>query len=183
MANPVVKIVGKIAKEVMKKNAKPAAKKAASKAKPAVAKLSPYSGGIKAKVSDNVTVRIKAKPNYEFSKDLSTVNKIAQQNAKSSGSAKANARGLKAANKKTNKVGSKADKALRSRTKSVVMSKEQAVKSYDAMYGKGTGKDITQINKQVTPKNEARSTRKAPKKPTKNQIDKHYRSLYKQWND
>jgi hypothetical protein len=65
------------------------------------AKLSPYSGGIKAKVSDNVTVRIKAKPNYEFSKDLSTVNKIAKQNAASSGSAKANARGLKAANKST----------------------------------------------------------------------------------
>ena len=107
--NPVTKLIGAAAKAVAKNTGKKTltpklgAKKVTSKSKPAVAKLSPYSEGIKAKVSDNVTVRIKAKPNYEFSKDLSTVNKIAQQNAKSSGSAKANARGLKAANKPVSK--------------------------------------------------------------------------------
>ncbi len=81
--------------------------------------------------------------------------------------AKANARGLKAAQKPTNKVGSKADKELRSRTKSVVMSKEETKAAYDYYYGKGSGEGITQINKRVTPKNEAMSVRRMPKKKTK----------------
>jgi hypothetical protein len=81
--------------------------------------------------------------------------------------AKANARGLKAANKPTNRVGSKADKALRARTKSVQMSKEETKAQYDFYYGKGSGNDITQINKRVVPKNEARSVRKNPKKKSK----------------
>jgi hypothetical protein len=80
---------------------------------------------------------------------------------------KANARGLKAANKPTNKVGSKADKELRSRTKSVVLSKEETKANYDYYYGKGSGEGITQINKRVTPKNEASSVRKSPVKLTK----------------
>jgi hypothetical protein len=92
---------GGIGKAAAKVVGKVIGKKTAASKGATGAKLSPYSGGIKAKVSDNVTVRIKAKPNYEFSKDLSTVNKIAKQNAASSGSAKANARGLKAANKPT----------------------------------------------------------------------------------
>ena len=81
--------------------------------------------------------------------------------------AKANARGLKAANKPTNKIGSKADKEIRSRTKSVVMSKEETKAAYDYYYGKGSGEGITQINKRITPKNEASSVRKSPVKLTK----------------
>ena len=81
--------------------------------------------------------------------------------------AKGNARGLKAANKPTNKIGSKADKEIRSRTKSVSTSKEETKAIYDYRYGKGAGKDITQINKRVTPKNEAMSVRKSPVKLTK----------------
>jgi hypothetical protein len=77
------------------------------------------------------------------------------------------ARGLKAANKPTNKVGSKADKEIRSRTKSVVMSKEETKASYDYYYGKGSGEGITQINKSVTPRNEASSVRKSPVKLNK----------------
>ena len=81
--------------------------------------------------------------------------------------AKANKRGLKAAKKPTNKVGSKADKELRARTKSVRASKEQTKAQYDYYYGKGTGDDVTQINKSVTPKNEARSVRTLKPKPRK----------------
>jgi hypothetical protein len=58
----------------------------------------------KIKVSDNVTARVPAKSNYEFAKDMSTFGKIQKQNAgplkPSKAEAKANARGLKAANKK-----------------------------------------------------------------------------------
>ena len=86
----------------------------------------------------------------------------------------ANKRGLKAANKPTNKVGSKADKELRASTKSVRASKEQTKAQYDYYYGKGTGDDVTQINKSVTPKNEARSVRTLkpkPRKPKRNSPD------------
>lgn len=76
-------------------------------------------------------------------------------------------RAIKAANKPTNKVGSKADKALRARTKSVVMSKEETKANYDFYYGKGSGEGITQVNKRVVPKNEARSVRQLPKKKSK----------------
>ena len=68
-------------------------------------------------------------------------------------------------NKPTNKVGSKADKELRARTKSVQMSKEQTKAQYDYYYGKGSGDDVTQINKSVTPRNEARSVRTFKPKP------------------
>ena len=90
--------------------------------------------------------------------------KIAAKQPLSKAETKANKRGFKAASKPTNKVGSKADKALRSRTKSVVMSKEETKANYNYYYGKGSGEGITQINKRVTPKNEAMSVRKMPKK-------------------
>ena len=58
----------------------------------------------KVKVSDNVTARVPAKSNYEFSKDMSRFGKIQKQNAgplkPTKAEAKANARGIKAANKK-----------------------------------------------------------------------------------
>ena len=58
----------------------------------------------KVKVSDNVTARIPAKSNYEFAKDMSAIGKIQKQNAgplkTTKAESKANARGLKAANKK-----------------------------------------------------------------------------------
>jgi hypothetical protein len=58
----------------------------------------------KIKVSDNVTARVPAKSNYEFAKDMSTFGKIQKQNAgplkTTKAEAKANARGLKAANKR-----------------------------------------------------------------------------------
>lgn len=58
----------------------------------------------KIKVSDNVTARVPAKSNYEFAKDMSRFGKIQKQNAGplqgTKAEAKANARGLKAANKK-----------------------------------------------------------------------------------
>ena len=76
----------------------------------------------------------------------------------------ANKRGLKAANKPTNRFGSKADKKLRATTKSVQASKEQTKAQYDYYYGKGTGDDVTQINKSITPKNEARSVRTLKRK-------------------
>jgi len=81
--------------------------------------------------------------------------------------AKGNKRGLKAANKPTNKVGSKADKELRASTKSVSASKEQTKAQYDYYYGEGAGDDVTIINKSVTPKNEARSVRTLKPKPRK----------------
>ena len=59
----------------------------------------------KIKVSDNVTARVPAKSNYEFAKDMSRFGKIQKQNAgplkPTKAEAKANARGLKAANKGT----------------------------------------------------------------------------------
>lgn len=61
----------------------------------------------KIKVSDNVTARVPAKSNYEFAKDMSRFGKIQKQNAgplkPTKAEAKANARGLKAANKKKKK--------------------------------------------------------------------------------
>ena len=62
---------------------------------------------VKVKVSDNVTARVPAKSNYEFAKDMSRFGKIQKQNAgplkPTKAEAKANARGLKAANKGTKK--------------------------------------------------------------------------------
>jgi hypothetical protein len=70
--------------------------------------------------------------------------------------AKANARGLRAANKKTNKVGSKADKEIRSRTKSVTLGKEETATLNDYYYGQP---DMIQVMSRRTPVNEARSVR------------------------
>ena len=71
----------------------------------------------KIKVSDNVTARVPAKSNYEFAKDMSRFGKIQKQNAgplqATKAEAKANARGLKAAQKPTNKTGSKSDRTER----------------------------------------------------------------------
>ena len=94
---------------------------------------------------------------------MKLIKAVKKATAKKSAS-NANKRGLKAANKPTNKVGSKADKELRARTKSVQMSKEQTKAQYDYYYGKGTGDDVTQINKSITPKNEARSVRTLKRK-------------------
>ena len=56
------------------------------------------------KISENVTARVPAKPNYEFAKDMTRFGKIQKQNAGPSkatkAESKANARALKAANKK-----------------------------------------------------------------------------------
>jgi hypothetical protein len=78
--------------------------------------------------------------------------------------AKTNARGLKAANKKTNKVGSKADKEIRSRTKSVVLSKEETATLNDYYYGLP---NLTQVMSRRVPKNDARSVRKFTPTPKK----------------
>jgi hypothetical protein len=64
------------------------------------------------KISENVTARVPKKSNYDFSKDMSTISKIQKQNAGPSkatkAEVKANARGLKAANKpKGKKMSSK----------------------------------------------------------------------------
>jgi len=74
---------------------------------------------------------------------------------------KANERALKAANKPTNKVGSKADKEIRSRTKSVVLSKEETATLNDYYYG---DPNITQVMSRRLPKNDARTVRKSPVK-------------------
>jgi hypothetical protein len=87
------------------------------------------------------------------------VKKVNAKTAKAE--AKANARGLKAANKKTNKVGSKADKEIRSRTKSVVLSKEETAALQDYYYGLP---NLTQVMSRRVPKNDARTVRKSPVK-------------------
>lgn len=84
--------------------------------------------------------------------------------------AKANARGLKAANKKTNKVGSKTDKEIRSRTRSVTLGKEETATLNDYYYGMP---DMIQVMSRRTPVNEARSVRKfkpTPKKKSATQL-------------
>jgi hypothetical protein len=64
--------------------------------------ITPHPKGVSVQVSKNVKVNIPAKSNYEFSKDLSTIGKIQKENAgplaPTKAEAKANARGLKAAN-------------------------------------------------------------------------------------
>jgi hypothetical protein len=68
----------------------------------------PDSEVAKIKISKNVTARVPAKSNYEFAKDMSRFGKIQKQNAgplkPTKAEAKANARGLKAANKGTKKM-------------------------------------------------------------------------------
>lgn len=58
----------------------------------------------KIKISENVTARVPKKSNYDFAKDMSTIGKIQKQNAgplkATKAEVKANARALKAANKK-----------------------------------------------------------------------------------
>jgi hypothetical protein len=148
MPAPKKSVVGYIAKKIAKK---------------AVAKPKPRSVNNVRISPDKTTGRIKGTKGME-----QVVQERMRMNANpTKAAAKANARGLKAANKPTNRVGSKADKALRARTKSVQMSKEETKAQYDFYYGKGSGNDITQINKRVVPKNEARSVRKNPKKKSK----------------
>jgi hypothetical protein len=139
-------------------------------------------GGITGKGSRNVSPTYKAFPTVKIKfKNVpgvleerlinytgpSMIRHMKETGEVSKAQAKANKRGLKAAKKPTNKVGSKADKELRASTKSVSASKEQTKAQYDYYYGKGTGDDVTQINKSVTPKNEARSVRTLKPKPRK----------------
>lgn len=141
MANPVVKIVGKIAKEVIKKNSKKTlmpklTKKSATKASSrqdgdyatsgkSAKQLMPkagkadakYSFGRDTQISKNVKIKDTTSPSgKQFIRGGSA--QVMNQNARltkplTKAEAKANARGLKAANKKTNKVGSKADRTER----------------------------------------------------------------------
>jgi hypothetical protein len=72
----------------------------------------PDSEVAKIKISENVTARVPKKSNYDFAKDMSTIGKIQKQNAgplkATKAEVKANARGLKAANKpKGKKMSSK----------------------------------------------------------------------------
>jgi hypothetical protein len=64
----------------------------------------PDSEVAKIKISENVTARVPKKSNYDFAKDMSTIGKIQKQNAgplkATKAEVKANARALKAANKK-----------------------------------------------------------------------------------
>jgi len=102
-----------------------------------------------------------ATPVGRGAKAVATAAKAASGIRKTSTAAKANARALKAANKPTNKVGSKADKEIRSRTKSVVLSKEETATLNDYYYG---DPNITQVMSRRLPKNDARSVRKSPVK-------------------
>ena len=175
--NPVTKVAGKIAKEVAKKVTKKTAPKSSRQTGDIVISgksaknVVPKMGTKSTDISENVSIK-NAKSSSGKIYLTGGAGQVFKQNTRSilggtKAEAKASARGLKAANKPTNKVGSKADKELRSRTKSVNTSKEEMKAIYDYKYGKGTGKDITQINKQITPKNEARSVRKMPKKKSK----------------
>jgi hypothetical protein len=149
MVAPLVGLaVGAAARAVAKKVASNAAKKTATNTVSRIDRSKIVKGSDVAKAIKKVNV------------------KTAKAEAKTAKvEAKANARGLRAANKPTNKIGSKADKEIRSRTKSVSTSKEEAKAIYDYRYGKGSGEGITQINKRVVPKNEASSVRKTAAKP------------------
>jgi hypothetical protein len=180
--NPVTKLIGAGAKAAIKA-VKPAAKpkkRVISNSRQVydytvpglnAKKVVPKMGRQNAQISKNVNIKNAQSPSGKQSISGGAA-QVMNQNARlgikaNKAEAKANARGLKAANKPTNKVGSKADKELRSRTKSVVMYKEETKASYDYYYGKGSGEGITQINKQTIPKNDARSVRKMPKKKSK----------------
>lgn len=118
-----------------------------------------FKNGTSAEISENVKIVGAKTPSGK----VSLRGGSAQVSNESLRSSNSSARGLRAANKPTNKVGSSADKALRSRTSTVRTSKEEMVKIYDHRYGKGAGEDITQINKQTAPKNEARSVNHQPR--------------------
>jgi hypothetical protein len=118
-------------------------------------------------ISKNVAIKNAVSPSGKVSIS-GGANQVMSQNVRASlkkgmtkAEAKANARGLKAANKPTNKVGSKADKAIRKQTKAVRLSKDEEATLYDYYYG--TPK-ATQTLSRKTPKNDARSVRKMPKK-------------------
>jgi hypothetical protein len=100
----------------------------------------------------------------EITKELNPVRSVRKKAAVPAKTTKANARGLKAANKPTNKVGSKADKEIRSRTKSVVLSKEETATLNDYYYGLP---NMTQVMSRRVPKNDARSVRKFTPTPKK----------------
>jgi hypothetical protein len=97
----------------------------------------------------------------EITKELNPVRSVRKKAAAPAKTTKANARGLKAANKPTNKVGSKADKEIRSSTKSVVLSKEETAALQNYYYGQP---NLTQVMSRRVPKNDARTVRKSPVK-------------------
>jgi len=97
----------------------------------------------------------------EITKELNPVRSVRKKAAVPAKTTKANARGLKAANKPTNKVGSKADKEIRSSTKSVVLSKEETAALQNYYYGQP---NLTQVMSRRLPKNDARTVRKSPVK-------------------
>jgi hypothetical protein len=97
----------------------------------------------------------------EITKELNPVRSVRKKAAVPAKTTKANTRGLKAANKPTNKVGSKADKEIRSSTKSVVLSKEETAALQNYYYGQP---NLTQVMSRRVPKNDARTVRKSPVK-------------------
>jgi hypothetical protein len=122
MANPVVKIVGKIAKEVIKKNSKKTlmpklTKKSATKASSRQDGDYATSGKSAKQLMPKAGKADTTSPSgKQFIRGGSA--QVMNQNARltkplTKAEIKANARGLKAANKKTNKVGSKADRTER----------------------------------------------------------------------
>jgi hypothetical protein len=119
-------------------------------------------------ISSNVKIKNAVSPSGRTT-STGGVLQVERQNTRlaaplSRAEAKANARGLKAANKKTNKVGSKADKELRSRTKSVTLGKEETATLNDYYYGQP---DMIQVMSRRTPVNEARSVRARKAVPKK----------------
>jgi hypothetical protein len=114
------------------------------------------------KAAQKVTTKVVKGKIVKGSDVAKAVKKVNAKTAKAE--AKANARGLKAANKPTNKVGSKADKEIRSRTKSVVLSKEETATLNDYYYGLP---NMTQVMSRRVPKNDARSVRKFTPTPKK----------------
>lgn len=125
-------------------------------------------------VSSNVKIKDAVSPSGKTTRSGGVL-QVTRQNDRlaspiSRAEAKANARGLRAANKKTNKVGSKADKELRSRTKSVTLGKEETATLNDYYYGQP---DMVQVMSRRTPVNEASSVRKfkpTPKKKSATQL-------------
>lgn len=147
----------------------PVSGKSANKVIPNVGKAdAKYRYGKDMSISNNVKIKDAVSPSGKTT-SRGGVLQVERQNTRlaapiSKAEAKANARGLKAANKKTNKVGSKADKEIRSRTKSVVLSKEETATLNDYYYGLP---NMTQVMSRKVPKNDARSVRKFTPTPKK----------------
>jgi len=171
------KVVKKVATKKAASSAKssrqaydyPVSGKSANKVIPNVGKAdAKYSYGKDMAISKNVKIKDAVSPSGRITSRGGAL-QVERQNTRlvaplSKAEAKANARGLKAANKKTNKVGSKADKEIRSRTKSVVLSKEETATLNDYYYGLP---NLTQVMSRRVPKNDARSVRKFTPTPKK----------------